>query len=564
VFDFSLEIVCAFLMAMSLIFIVIELRAKFDKSFLIFGITNLLLSLFCGIDIWLQPGTSSLYWTRIQHVLAAFFPAFILWYLMLVLHKVNELLIRFMFFLGFCFSLMFFTNKMFCTSQNTFESTLVYNLTFAPYMLTAIVLIIVFLVRNFSRCEENERKVLSYHIWGIIALSTGGILDMINLFVGHRIVPEIATFTMPGALLFGLIVTYVFTDRLTTIIRDRESTFAKLQEAYKELELVRPLARLGQTVAMVNHEIKNKTFNLAIALNSFNRISLPVPAKKIVEECAEAANVLSKFSFDILNQSRISEIQKERVDLLACVNALIDSSFKTMGNVFQCKTCDPGITVMGDPIKLRIVFENLFDNCLQAGATTIQIRISKNSHVIVAAVEDNGAGCEENTLNSLFSAFFTTKVNQYGTGLGLSIARTIVENHGGVISAYSKNLLGNGSAGMIFTIVLPVPGPKEWETGNAPAVIILKKDLVDHASALKRIFDNVKVKHQVVNPEEMTKMNPGTVKRILYHEKNEEFKDIPNAVPIAPLCPAEFVAREPGKEAVLLTEESILKLQLTP
>ena len=111
--NFILELTCTFLMAMSIVFIVIELRARFDKSFLIFGITNLLLAFFCAIDIWIQPGTIRMDWTRIQHVIAAFFPAFILWYLMALLNRRSSSVIKSMFFIGFCFSLLFFNNSMF-------------------------------------------------------------------------------------------------------------------------------------------------------------------------------------------------------------------------------------------------------------------------------------------------------------------------------------------------------------------------------------------------------------------------------------------------------------------
>ncbi len=244
--DFALQIVCSFLMAMSLIFIVIEVRARFDRSFLIFGITSLILSIFCAIDIWMQPGIISLYWTRVQHVIAAFFPAFIAWYLLIMLKRQNLVIVRIMFFIGFCLALLFFTNIMLRPTEKEIASTTVYNLTFAPYMLVAIVSIIIFLIRNLSRSEAQVKKVLFYHILGGIALSIGGILDMIVLIIGYRIIPQISTFTTPGLLLFGLIVTYVFTDRLTTIIKDREITFGKLQAAYRELEMARPtLCGLG-------------------------------------------------------------------------------------------------------------------------------------------------------------------------------------------------------------------------------------------------------------------------------------------------------------------------------
>ncbi|HAJ79119.1 MAG TPA: hypothetical protein DCO75_05045, partial [Fibrobacteres bacterium] len=258
--NFVLELTCTFLMAMSIVFIVIELRARFDRSFLIFGITNLLLAFFCAIDIWLQPQWQIIRWARVQHIIAAFFPALITWYLMVVLHRKNIIISKLMLFIGVCFSLLFCTNIMFRPSEKEITTTILYNFTFAPYMLISIVFIIIFLIKNVSQSNGNERKVLFFHLIGCIALASGGIIDMINLFIGHRLIPQISSFTTLGLLSFGLIVTYVFIDRLTAIIRDREVTFGKLQVAYKEMEDVQTLKELGQSTAIINHEIKNYTF----------------------------------------------------------------------------------------------------------------------------------------------------------------------------------------------------------------------------------------------------------------------------------------------------------------
>ncbi len=63
-------------------------------------------------------------------------------------------------------------------------------------------------------------------------------------------------------------------------------------------------------------------------------------------------------------------------------------------------------------------------------------------------VQDFGAGMDGATLARIFQAFFTTKPK--GMGLGLSISRTIVDAHGGKLSAQS--MPGQGST---FRIELP-------------------------------------------------------------------------------------------------------------
>ena len=70
------------------------------------------------------------------------------------------------------------------------------------------------------------------------------------------------------------------------------------------------------------------------------------------------------------------------------------------------------------------------------------------SHEVVIAVIDSGAGIDTAAVDQLFSAFFTTKSN--GLGMGLSICRSIIEAHGGRIVA-----LNNQGPGASFQFTLP-------------------------------------------------------------------------------------------------------------
>jgi len=79
--------------------------------------------------------------------------------------------------------------------------------------------------------------------------------------------------------------------------------------------------------------------------------------------------------------------------------------------------------------------------------------INDQRHVVVM-VEDTGTGIEEADRNRVFEAFFTTKPE--GMGMGLSICRSIVEAHGGRITALRANPHGS-----MFQVVLPVEEPNK-------------------------------------------------------------------------------------------------------
>jgi two-component system sensor kinase FixL len=111
--------------------------------------------------------------------------------------------------------------------------------------------------------------------------------------------------------------------------------------------------------------------------------------------------------------------------------------------------------VEGDPIQLQQVLLNLVLNALDAveqadredGAVRIAAAGESGGSVEVV-VSDNGVGLGEGDEERVFEAFVTSKVD--GLGIGLSISRTVVETHGGRISAAR-----NDEGGATFRVELP-------------------------------------------------------------------------------------------------------------
>jgi signal transduction histidine kinase len=61
---------------------------------------------------------------------------------------------------------------------------------------------------------------------------------------------------------------------------------------------------------------------------------------------------------------------------------------------------------------------------------------------VLLAVTDTGAGKSAEVLERVFEPFFTTKSAKGGTGLGLAVSRGIIEQHGGLLHAYSEPNIG--------------------------------------------------------------------------------------------------------------------------
>ena len=68
---------------------------------------------------------------------------------------------------------------------------------------------------------------------------------------------------------------------------------------------------------------------------------------------------------------------------------------------------------------------------------------------VFVEVQDTGPGLDSASLDRLFQSFYTTKPD--GMGMGLAISRSIVEAHGGRLSATP-----NEPRGAVFRMTLPV------------------------------------------------------------------------------------------------------------
>jgi C4-dicarboxylate-specific signal transduction histidine kinase len=112
--------------------------------------------------------------------------------------------------------------------------------------------------------------------------------------------------------------------------------------------------------------------------------------------------------------------------------------------------------ILGDRVQLQQVLINLVMNSLEAMQSVtdrpreLVIRShGGEAHLVLVMVTDSGAGISAENADRLFNAFFTTKSS--GMGMGLSICRSIIEAHGGRMSA--ANNVGPGAK---FEFTLPL------------------------------------------------------------------------------------------------------------
>jgi len=107
----------------------------------------------------------------------------------------------------------------------------------------------------------------------------------------------------------------------------------------------------------------------------------------------------------------------------------------------------PEAVVRGSQFELTRVFQNIFKNGLEAGGTRVSVTFTPQNDQWMVAVEDNGAGMDEDTAQRALKGGFTTK--SHGTGLGLGICRHILGAHGATLTL--KSDVGRGTTlSMVF------------------------------------------------------------------------------------------------------------------
>jgi signal transduction histidine kinase len=142
--------------------------------------------------------------------------------------------------------------------------------------------------------------------------------------------------------------------------------------------------------------------------------------------------------------------RRETFDLLSLLECVVDDAAMVGGDA-ELVSAEP-VTIDGDPVGLRRLFENLIDNAVKYGGEA-RVRLRQSGGMAVVEVADKGPGISPQDLARVFQPFYRTdrsrNLDNAGVGLGLPIARAAARAHGGDIE-----LVGGGS-GTVAVVTLP-------------------------------------------------------------------------------------------------------------
>jgi len=249
---------------------------------------------------------------------------------------------------------------------------------------------------------------------------------------------------------------------------ERKRAEDALQQAQVELAHVTRVMTLGEMTASIAHEINQPL--AAVANNAGACLRWLSGQAPNLEEARQSAELIigdAHRAGEIIRRIRAlakkSPPRNDRLNInetILEVIALARSEIERNRVSLQTQLSSDVPLILGDRIQLQQVMLNLIINAVEAmggtsdGPRELVVSSKKNDlQDLVVAVRDSGPGLDPNSLDHLFTAFFTTKPK--GMGMGLAISRSIIEAHGGRLWATPNN--GQGAT---FQFTLPI-GKKE-------------------------------------------------------------------------------------------------------
>jgi len=258
---------------------------------------------------------------------------------------------------------------------------------------------------------------------------------------------------LQGALISGLL--FERNRRLQAEVQARQRS--------AELAHINRYTMAGELTAMIAHEL-----NTPLAAILTNTETAELMVKSSTPDLREMEEILADIRRDDERASEvISRLRKllkkaplelKNIDL----NEIVRETMQLLSALAIARKVDLAsffastpLLIEGDLIQLQQVIVNLVVNAMDAMSSMsgserrITVSVARDGDVADLSVSDVGPGIPAEKLKEVFEPFFTTKAQ--GMGMGLSIARTIVEAHGGQLSA--ENRAGRGAT---FRIRLPL------------------------------------------------------------------------------------------------------------
>ena len=217
----------------------------------------------------------------------------------------------------------------------------------------------------------------------------------------------------------------------------------------------------AEVLSLVSHDLRSPLTVVRGYLDILDRPISDEKRKGAIDSARKAAQRMEGLLDDLLHATRAERVFAPRVmrpvDLPALVEGITASLAMAAGQTIVT-ALEPGVAVLGDPVRLEQAIANLVGNAIKHGPDPGEIRVTIRSRDgrVAVRVSDDGDGIPEDMREKVFERGARTAASHGtpGLGLGLYIVRVVAEAHGG--SAF----VDAESDGTCFVLDLPAMSPE--------------------------------------------------------------------------------------------------------
>ncbi|MBD3639068.1 MAG: HAMP domain-containing histidine kinase [Crocinitomicaceae bacterium] len=235
---------------------------------------------------------------------------------------------------------------------------------------------------------------------------------------------------------------YEGSDEIGELVKEYNQKVAELQANVEVLAKSERESAWREMAKQVAHEIKNPLTPMKLSIQHLKRTvkvadeesseKLDRVSKSLIEQIDALTTIANEFS----NFAKMPKPVEAKLDLVEIIRNAVAVFNQNEQYSVELRIEEEGeLYVWADKDLLLRVFNNLIKNAIQAiPAETqgeIEVMLEQKDDSYVVSVKDNGVGIDEDTQESIFVPYFTTKSK--GTGLGLAMSKQIVESMQGKI-----------------------------------------------------------------------------------------------------------------------------------
>jgi len=261
-------------------------------------------------------------------------------------------------------------------------------------------------------------------------------------------------------------------------ISDRKAAEAELRAALEDRRILLESERVArgaaerlsdmkdEFLATLSHELRTPLSAILGWAQILRRVAgRPEELAKGLDVIERNSRIQTRLIDELLDTSRITSgkvrLDIQQIDPASFIRAAVETvkpAADAKGIRISLRLDPAADTIAGDPNRLQQVVWNLLSNAIKFTPQDgeVEVALARRGEHVEIGIVDNGSGITPDFLPHVFERFrqadASTTRRHGGLGLGLAIVRSLVEQHGGSVSAASAG----ENRGATFTVRLPV------------------------------------------------------------------------------------------------------------